>query len=122
MIAFFISNKNIYASASPNRHEFFKDNDSLREITINNILITGNDRTKEKIILRELAFEKGLVYDSYTLGNNLNISKINLLKLPYMFLLRRCLYRIGRLGVFLGIFRRKVDLVGLVFFGIRSML
>ena len=82
LIYFFISNENIYASASLNRYEFSNNNDSLKEITINDILIKGNDRTKEKIILRELAIEKGLVYDNYSLDNNLKISEINLLKLP----------------------------------------
>ncbi|MEN8119577.1 MAG: POTRA domain-containing protein [Bacteroidota bacterium] len=82
MVCFFISNENIYASASNNQYEFLNNSDSLKEITVNNILISGNDRTKEKIILRELAIEKGSVYDNYSLDNNLKISETNLLKLP----------------------------------------
>ncbi|RLD68685.1 MAG: hypothetical protein DRI95_02330 [Bacteroidetes bacterium] len=82
MIVFFISNENIYASESLDKDKFSNYNDSLKEIMINNILIVGNDRTKEKIILRELAFEKGQVYVDNTLDQNIQTSKTNLLKLP----------------------------------------
>lgn len=82
LIFFFISNENIYALSIINKHQLSNNNDSLTEITINDILITGNDRTKTKIILRELAIEKGQAYLSYALDHNLEISKINLLKLP----------------------------------------
>ena len=82
LICFLISNENINALGLQNTSKSLNNNDSLTQITVNDIRIAGNDRTKEKIILRELAIEKGQVYSSYLLDNNLEISKINLLKLP----------------------------------------
>ncbi len=38
-----------------------------REVVIANIFVTGNDKTKDRIILRELSIEKGNTYDYHTL-------------------------------------------------------
>jgi len=81
LIYFLFSNKNIYANIQISEH--FDDNtDTLIEVQINKIRIVGNDRTKEKIILRELAIEKGKIYNKNLLNSLLETSKTNLLKLP----------------------------------------
>jgi outer membrane protein assembly factor BamA len=57
-------------------------NDSLKNITINNIKIIGNNRTKELIIIRELTFAEGQNYTASDLNSRIETSKLNLLKLP----------------------------------------
>ncbi len=82
LICLLISSQDGYAISIFEKSQISNNNDSLIEITINNILISGNERTKEKIIFRELTFEKDSSYSIYSLDNNIEISKINLLKLP----------------------------------------
>jgi len=77
-----INSESIYAHTFLYKNQPLSSGDSLNEISINNILIIGNDRTKEKIIIRELVIEKGVAYESYLLDRNIEKSKINLLKLP----------------------------------------
>jgi len=56
--------------------------DSLKNITIDNIKIIGNNHTKELIIIRELTFTEGQSYTASDLNLRIETSKLNLLKLP----------------------------------------
>lgn len=57
-------------------------NDSALIIRINKISVSGNDKTRENIILREITIKEGEVYPIEDLGKKIAESKINLLKLP----------------------------------------
>ena len=65
---------------------FFTDNvvlDSLKpNYTIKKIIIVGNNKTKSKIILRELSFNENQLVDSLSLEEKIKESRINLLKQP----------------------------------------
>jgi len=57
--------------------------DSLKpNYTIKKISIIGNNKTKDKIILRELAFTENQLIDSLLLEEKIKASRTNLLKLP----------------------------------------
>jgi outer membrane protein assembly factor BamA len=59
------------------------DNDSTEvQFIIGKIIITGNQKTRESIILRELTFREGDCVTETLLKIGINQSRINLLKLP----------------------------------------
>ncbi|OQX99906.1 MAG: hypothetical protein B6I20_09520 [Bacteroidetes bacterium 4572_117] len=81
MIFFFIINRDIYANAIAINNPTSNNTDTIKGIRVNDIIVKGNNRTKERIILRELTIVKNGVYDNHTLHNNLTTSKLNLTKL-----------------------------------------
>lgn len=62
------------ASGSLNTRDSISD-DSPRLVLIDNIFITGNNKTRDKIILRELSVEKGKMYPINTLNEILQADR-----------------------------------------------
>ncbi len=56
--------------------------DTVEVVRINKIIITGNKKTKEQIIRRELTFNEGQIFRIYELNEQIEKTREHLLKLP----------------------------------------
>ncbi len=76
-IIFTVHYQNIFAF-----QDKFLNDDTVELVRVNKIIITGNKKTKEQIIRRELTFKEGQIFRIYELNEQIEKTREHLLKLP----------------------------------------
>lgn len=70
-----------YQNISALQNKIFYD-DTVEVVRINKIIISGNKKTKEQIIRRELTFTEGQIFRVFELNEQIENTRVHLLKLP----------------------------------------